>query len=497
MAAVEPEQGWIGPLSSSLVLAAGLPEVLGRLGLVEDVVDDLEHESDRLAVLVEGGRIAAAREGASPAGGANQGSGLQAMDVAKTIELVVHSRRESTHGVMDLALDHEAGTLEDGSGDLGGGGGAPKGDFGGEALEEVADEDGDRVAVDLVRGGTAASQVVVIHGGKVVMDEAEGVDAFEGDRGGHGIGPAPADRFASAEGEQRAKALAAAEQGVSRRLVEEGAESTVVDRGGEGRLDLGEEEFVRGEGVGWHSSHGRNGNGTDRRNRRHLAVRFSTILRRMSLLDAFLDFMARGGFVMWPLLLLSVLTVSTVLERAMFWWRIDGRAGQARYRELANALRQRDSMRAGILAERDPSPYAALVRRLPISGTRIDEASATMAAEEIRPAFERGQLFLATVMTASPMLGILGTVVGIIGSFELLGGDATITDPGQVSGGIAEALVSTASGLVVALTALFPYMILRGRQDRALGRLEALAGAIVAASTPQATSEATATSTTG
>ena len=206
----------------------------------------------------------------------------------------------------------------------------------------------------------------------------------------------------------------------------------------------------------------------------------------MPLLDAFLAFMQRGGFVMWPLLLLSVLAVSTVLERTLFWWRVDGRRGRARYRELADALRRGDGMRAAILAEHDPSPYGTLVRRLPISGVRIDEASATVAAEEIRPAFERGLLLLSTVVTASPMLGILGTVTGIIASFELLGGDATITDPGQVSGGIAEALVSTAAGLVVALTALFPYMVFRGRQDRALGRLEALAGSIVAASSTTA-----------
>ena len=80
------------------------------------------------------------------------------------------------------------------------------------------------------------------------------------------------------------------------------------------------------------------------------------------------------------------------------------------------------------------------------------------------------------------MLGILGTVVGIIQSFELLGGDATITDPSQVSGGIAEALISTATGLVVALLALFPYMLFRSRQDRALGRLEVLGGLLIAAS---------------
>ncbi len=210
----------------------------------------------------------------------------------------------------------------------------------------------------------------------------------------------------------------------------------------------------------------------------------------MSSLDTFLSFMDRGGLVMWPLLGLSVLSISTVIERAVFWWRVDGRRGRARYRELADTLRRGDAMRAAILAEHDPTPYGTLVRRLPLEGVPIDESAATVAAEEVRPAFERGLLLLSTVVTASPMLGILGTVIGIIQSFELLGGDATITDPSQVSGGIAEALVSTAAGLVVALTALFPYMVFRGRQDRSLGRLEALAGSIVAASRakPAATS---------
>ncbi len=87
---------------------------------------------------------------------------------------------------------------------------------------------------------------------------------------------------------------------------------------------------------------------------------------------------------------------------------------------------------------------------------------------------------LSTIVTAAPMLGILGTVIGIIQSFELLGGDATITDPNQVSGGIAEALITTATGLVVALLALFPYMLFRGRQDRAIGRLESLATSAIA-----------------
>ncbi len=190
--------------------------------------------------------------------------------------------------------------------------------------------------------------------------------------------------------------------------------------------------------------------------------------------------MERGGLVMWPLLFLSVVTVSVVLERGLFWLRLDSRRGRSRYRVLAEAMRQGDRSRIEGLVDGDGSPYASLARDLLESEDQVDESTAAVYSEEIRPRFERGLLILSTIVTAAPMLGILGTVIGIIQSFELLGGDATITDPNQVSGGIAEALITTASGLVVALLALFPYMLFRGRQDRAIGRLESLATIAIA-----------------
>ena len=201
----------------------------------------------------------------------------------------------------------------------------------------------------------------------------------------------------------------------------------------------------------------------------------------MTTLESFLDFMDRGGFVLWPLLLLSIVTVSLVIERAWFWWRLDSRRGRAEYDRLVTMLRTGDAASLREAAETDRGPYAEFVRLL-AGRDRPDESDAAIVAEEVRPRLERGSILLSTVVTAAPMLGILGTVVGIIQSFELLGGDATITDPSQVSGGIAEALISTACGLVVALIALFPLMILRGRQDRAVGRLEALASATISAS---------------
>jgi biopolymer transport protein ExbB len=193
----------------------------------------------------------------------------------------------------------------------------------------------------------------------------------------------------------------------------------------------------------------------------------------MELVDPFMMVMERGGVLMWPLLCLSVITVAVVLERAVFWIRLHGRGGRRALGSLVVSLRTGKDSAA--LKSRF-SPYAAFARELQ-SGEGADEATAVAASEEVRPALERGLVLLSTIVTAAPMLGILGTVLGIIESFELLGGDASINDPSQVSGGIAEALITTASGLVVALMALFPYMIFRSQQDRAVGRLESLIAA--------------------
>jgi biopolymer transport protein ExbB len=86
---------------------------------------------------------------------------------------------------------------------------------------------------------------------------------------------------------------------------------------------------------------------------------------------------------------------------------------------------------------------------------------------------------LSTIITAAPMLGILGTVVGIIQSFGLLGSVDTVADPSAVAGGIAQALYTTAFGLIVALVTLFPYAIFRSLADKAFARLETLAAIAV------------------
>ena len=107
------------------------------------------------------------------------------------------------------------------------------------------------------------------------------------------------------------------------------------------------------------------------------------------------------------------------------------------------------------------------------SNTATD-AVALAAVDEARPALDRYMIALSTVITAAPLLGILGTVIGIIQSFQLLGSQSTLTDPTEVAGGIAAALITTAFGLIVALITLFPYMLFRGQSIRAIGRMETL-----------------------
>ena len=102
--------------------------------------------------------------------------------------------------------------------------------------------------------------------------------------------------------------------------------------------------------------------------------------------------------------------------------------------------------------------------------------SALEAVDGERRKFDRYMIVtMSTIITASPLLGILGTVIGIIQSFELLGGGtSTLTDPRDVAGGIAAALLTTAFGLIVALITLFPYMLFKGQSASAVDRLETL-----------------------
>lgn len=186
--------------------------------------------------------------------------------------------------------------------------------------------------------------------------------------------------------------------------------------------------------------------------------------------------MDRGGWVMWPLALMSVAALTLSGERLLFWAG-SHQPGRGRWiTKLADALRAGNETGVRGLCDSDGSFYATFAGSLLDRGG--SDAAAMELVEDVRPRLERFGPALSTIITAAPLLGILGTVTGIIESFELLGGSGSaVSDPAQIAGGIAEALLTTAAGLVVAVVALFPYALHRASLRRAMGRLEMLSAA--------------------
>lgn len=193
-----------------------------------------------------------------------------------------------------------------------------------------------------------------------------------------------------------------------------------------------------------------------------------------SAFEAIDDWMRRGGWVMWPLLLLSLTALTLIFERCWFWaaagiaWRRYG------YSRLAKELRRGAWETVRTATASDQSVYGSMLRR--VFEERASDAAAAQAVEDQRHRMERFMPTLSTIITAAPMLGILGTVTGIISAFHVLSGEA-VTDPSQVAGGIAEALLTTVFGLLIAIPVLFPYNAFRVQIDRALGRMETLIAA--------------------
>ncbi len=181
-----------------------------------------------------------------------------------------------------------------------------------------------------------------------------------------------------------------------------------------------------------------------------------------------------GGPVMWPLLVLSLVSVSMTIERAAFWMRQGRGNAHGHVSKLASVLAADNTdgveklAQDGVIADR-------VARRLAKHGA--NDATAIELVERFRPAIERFSASMATIITAAPLLGILGTVLGIINSFDLLGQSQGSGDIAGVAAGIAQALITTAFGLTVALVSLFPHMMFRARAERCLAMIERLTAA--------------------
>ncbi len=184
-----------------------------------------------------------------------------------------------------------------------------------------------------------------------------------------------------------------------------------------------------------------------------------------------IDLFVQGGPVMYPLLACSILVLTVVIERLLFWVTVEINRDQMLTEEVMELCRQGDweAVRAKVSGSRD------FIIRVLVSGLVHREFSLTKAmeataAEEVRN-MRRYMGVLDTMITVAPLLGIFGTVIGIIASFEALGA-AGIDQPQAVTAGIAQALITTAAGLGIAIFSVFPYNYFNSKVEKAVLNIE-------------------------
>lgn len=176
----------------------------------------------------------------------------------------------------------------------------------------------------------------------------------------------------------------------------------------------------------------------------------------------FLEILERGGLAMWPLVLLSIMALSTIIERLWFWWKViqQSQRVQDKILDAAHYQWQAVSEIARTCQQHPLGRFLYAPLKQQSADPEIFHLALEAAADEELANMRRGEKLLEAVIALSPLLGLLGTVLGLInslGSIQLsdLGTDSTT----GVTLGISEALISTATGLIVAIVSLVFYRL--------------------------------------
>jgi biopolymer transport protein ExbB len=171
-----------------------------------------------------------------------------------------------------------------------------------------------------------------------------------------------------------------------------------------------------------------------------------------------LEFFLKGGPVMWPILVSAIVAVAVVGERAFWWWRETRKRDPQKLEQLLAALENSDLAAAKKISEGSEDP---VIRMIHHGLSHVGHVHASLlGALQLAAGIElkRAGRFLTvmdTLVTLAPLLGLLGTVTGLMRAFLSIG-SAELSVVG-VTGGIGEALIATACGLGIAIFSLVPF----------------------------------------
>jgi biopolymer transport protein ExbB len=179
-----------------------------------------------------------------------------------------------------------------------------------------------------------------------------------------------------------------------------------------------------------------------------------------------MELFIHGGPIMWPILLVSFLGLTVIVERLIFIMRENSSREQEVVEKMLDGV-ERNDIEGAIAIGKKSKDFVAriLVYALSHRSSSLSNAFIRASGQELNR-FQQGMATLDTVITAAPLLGLLGTVTGMMRTFGNMTGDLA-TAAGNITGGVAEALIATACGLAIAVTGLLPFNYLNARAEEA------------------------------
>jgi biopolymer transport protein ExbB len=187
-----------------------------------------------------------------------------------------------------------------------------------------------------------------------------------------------------------------------------------------------------------------------------------------------------GGAMVYPLLLLGALALIIIVDRAVVY-----RSMLRLPRDLLNVVETYEfswsELETGLLQLSAGNAYRRFLGVIAANRTRPAwwvESRAGDEAGNIEKTLSRGLWMLETVVTGAPLMGLLGTITGMMQSFKVIGASSLVA-PTQVTAGVAQALIATALGLLIAIFALFGFNFFARMQSYTIDRMERLGSRLV------------------
>lgn len=195
---------------------------------------------------------------------------------------------------------------------------------------------------------------------------------------------------------------------------------------------------------------------------------------------AILQYFNKGGPIMWPLLAVSIIVIGMVIERVLYYYRVSINTPEflKKIRTLLEAKRIKEAI---TLCENYKGPIASILKSglLKAGRSREEIETAIAASGGIEMSrLERGLTGLATCSSLAPLLGFLGTVTGMIRSFEAIAAHG-MNNPALVASGISEALITTAAGLMIGIPAMAFYNYFTSKVSKLVVEMEESSGLLL------------------